>query len=53
MVSGPVAAFWQQRSAMLEADQYSFHTQRGVDVLNNVLVAGLRGVEYDVEQVIV
>ena len=53
MVSGPVAAFWQQRSAMLEADQYSFHTLRGVDVLNDLVVAGSRGVEYDVEQVFV
>jgi hypothetical protein len=53
MVSGPVAAFWQQRSAMLEADQYSFHTQRGVDVLNNLVAVGSRGTEFDVEQVVV
>ena len=53
MVSGPVAAFWQQRSAMLDADQYSFHTQRGVDVLNDLVAKGSRGVEYDVDQVIV
>jgi len=53
MVSGPVAAFWQQRCAMLEADQYSFHTRRGIDVLNHLLASGSMGSEYDVEQVVV
>ena len=39
MVCGPVAAFWQQRSAMLDADQYSFHTVAAEKVLNSVLAA--------------
>jgi len=50
MVCGPVAAFWQQRSAMLDADQYSFHTVAAEKVLNAVL-AGARGTDYDVEAV--
>lgn len=31
---GPVAAFWQQRSAMSGADQISFHTKAAEHVLN-------------------
>ena len=52
-VSGPVAAFWPQRSAMLNADQFSFHTQRGVDVLNDVVKGGTNGVDYGVSTVTV
>lgn len=53
LVSGPVAAFWPQRSAMLNADQYSFHTQKAVDVLNNLVRHGANGVDYGVDNVTV
>ncbi len=53
LVCGPVAAFWQQRSAMLDSDQYSFHTAAGVRVLNDVVAGGLRGVDYGVDVVTV
>jgi hypothetical protein len=39
MVSGPVAAFWKQRVAMSDADQFSFH-EGGVDVLQALIDAG-------------
>lgn len=52
LVCGPVAAFWQQRSAMLDTDQYSFHSQRAVDVLNDIIRRG-GGVDYDVSSVVV
>jgi hypothetical protein len=39
MVSGPVAAFWEQRVAMDGADQFSFH-QTGVDLLNALITQG-------------
>lgn len=34
---GPVAAFWEQRSAMHDADQISFHTPAAADVLNKLI----------------
>lgn len=34
VVSGPVAAMWKQRVAMQGADQYSFHTDAAVSMLN-------------------
>jgi len=34
VVAGPVAAVWRTRLAVLNADQYSFHTQAGADVLD-------------------
>jgi len=34
VATGPVAAFWQQRSAMSGADQVSFHTTAAEAVLN-------------------
>jgi hypothetical protein len=37
VVSGPVAAFWDQRVAMMGADQFSFHTARAARVLNQVV----------------
>jgi len=39
LVSGPVAAFWQQRVVMDDADQFSFHAD-GIDLLNARLAAG-------------
>lgn len=39
MVSGPVAAFWQQRVAMDDADQFSFHAD-GVNLLNALMTQG-------------
>lgn len=39
MVSGPVAAFWRQRVAMLDADQFSFH-EGGVDLLDDIIRRG-------------
>ncbi|HEV3049181.1 MAG TPA: DUF3990 domain-containing protein [Longimicrobium sp.] len=35
VVVGPVAAFWEQRAAMLGADQVSFHTRRAEEMLNS------------------
>lgn len=37
VVSGPVAAFWQQRVAMVGADQVSFHTSRAAAMLNRLV----------------
>lgn len=34
---GPVAAFWQQRSAMHDADQISFHTRRACRLLTDLI----------------
>ncbi len=42
MVSGPVAAFWEQRVAMDDADQFSFHTEKGVRLLNALIQEGLK-----------
>lgn len=33
---GPVAAFWRQKYAMLDADQFSFHTTQAVELLNQL-----------------
>jgi hypothetical protein len=43
LVSGPVAAFWDQRVAMDDSDQFSFHTKAGIDVLNALIHEGLNG----------
>jgi hypothetical protein len=40
VVWGPVSAFWQQRVAMADADQVSFHTDKAVDVLNDLMQTG-------------
>lgn len=37
VVSGPVAAFWEQRVAMLGSDQLSFHTAQAAHLLNQVV----------------
>lgn len=37
VVAGPVAAFWEQRVAMQDADQISFHTPAAEALLNNSL----------------
>lgn len=37
VVSGPVAAFWEQRVAMQGADQFSFHTARAARILNRLI----------------
>jgi hypothetical protein len=42
LVSGPVAAFWEQRVAMDDADQFSFHTDQGVRLLNALIQEGLK-----------
>lgn len=34
MVSGPVTAFWKQRDAKPDSDQFSFHTQGAAKLLN-------------------
>ncbi|MBX9582936.1 MAG: DUF3990 domain-containing protein [Gemmataceae bacterium] len=39
LVCGPVAAFWQQRVAMADYDQFSFHA-RGVGLLERLIRAG-------------
>lgn len=33
VVVGPVAAFWQQRLAIQDVDQVSFHTENAIDLL--------------------
>lgn len=48
LVSGPVAAMWRQRVAMPDTDQYSFHTTAAVTVLNDLIVTGNKGTDYDV-----
>lgn len=40
VVMGPVAAFWQQRVAMVDSDQISFHTQSVCNSLLNPLIDG-------------
>jgi hypothetical protein len=37
---GPVAAFWRQKFAMQDADQFSFHTYAGVCLLNQQIHSG-------------
>jgi hypothetical protein len=37
---GPVAAFWQQRSAMHDADQISFHTANAAQILTDLINSG-------------
>jgi hypothetical protein len=39
LVSGPVAAFWQQRVAMTDSDQFSFHAD-GVRLLTALMTKG-------------
>src|SRR6266404_5193301 len=39
LVSGPVAAFWEQRIAMDDGDQFSFH-ESGVRLLNALIKKG-------------
>jgi hypothetical protein len=36
---GPVAAFWEQRSAMHDADQISFHTMKAAQLLTDLINA--------------
>jgi hypothetical protein len=40
VVYGPVAAFWNQRMAIGDADQISFHTAAAETLLNNAGNAG-------------
>ncbi len=42
LVSGPMAAFWEQRVAMHDTDQFSFHTDKGVGLLNALIQQGLQ-----------
>jgi hypothetical protein len=39
MVSGPVAAFWKQRNAMSDSDQFSFH-EGGTHILDALISLG-------------
>jgi hypothetical protein len=41
LVSGPAAAFWEQRAAMADADQFSFHTASGIACLNALIHKGM------------
>jgi len=42
LISGPVAAFWDQRVAMDDADQFSFHTEdTGIEMLDAMVQRGL------------
>lgn len=43
LVSGPVAASWEQRLALQDADQVSFHTDAAVTILNDVIQRGQNG----------
>jgi hypothetical protein len=40
VVVGPVAAFWQQRLAIQDVDQVSFHTQPAIDLLAKSIKGG-------------
>jgi hypothetical protein len=40
IVSGPVAAFWKQRSPMADSDQVSFHTQGACKLLTDLMKLG-------------
>jgi hypothetical protein len=40
VVYGPVAAFWNQRTIIADADQISFHTPAAEKILNKVSVVG-------------
>ncbi|MGL6096443.1 MAG: DUF3990 domain-containing protein [Fimbriiglobus sp.] len=40
VVSGPVAAFWHQRVVMADADQFSFHTDVAVEILQDLIGRG-------------
>lgn len=42
VISGPVAAFWDQCVAMIGADQISFHTPAAAEVLNRLIRSGDR-----------
>jgi Protein of unknown function (DUF3990) len=35
VVVGPVAAFWEQRTAIFDSDQASFHTEKAIQLLND------------------
>lgn len=43
VVSGPVAAFWDQRVAMQDSDQFSFHTPAAVAILQDLIVLAGEG----------
>jgi hypothetical protein len=43
LVGGPVAAFWEQRAAMQDADQLSFHTDVAVAILNDLIQSAQHG----------
>jgi hypothetical protein len=40
VVCGPVSAFWRQRYAMQDTDQFSFHTEPAVELLNRLIDTG-------------
>lgn len=42
LVSGPVADDWNKRTIIPHYDQFSFHTQRAIDVLNALVGSGDR-----------
>jgi hypothetical protein len=42
LVSGPVAAFWDQRVPMQDSDQFSFHTKTAIGLLNALIRRGLK-----------
>lgn len=42
VASGPVAAFWEQRVAMADSDQFGFHTPAAIAILQDLIVAGTR-----------
>ncbi len=46
IVCGPVAAFWDQRSAMNDADQISFHTITAAKLLTDLIKSG-NSTEYE------
>ncbi len=40
LACGPVSAFWDQRSAMQDADQVSFHTKKAAGLLTDLINSG-------------
>lgn len=47
LVTGPVAAFWEQRVAMDDADQLSFHAPDAIAILNALIESGNKGKKDD------
>jgi hypothetical protein len=52
MVCGPLTAFFDQPGIVQNADQFSFHTQKAFDILNQLYLHGVMGTQFGVETVV-